>query len=214
MSQDARVLSVQALRDFKGSMIKFVEEARNALSGVDMELRRMRDWLERDQLGYWQMQVKKRQEAVMNARSELAKRQISAKGNSSISDTEQKEALRLAQRKLHVAEEKVQVVKRLIPILHHEIAEYKSCASPMNDHLSGGMEKSMGTLEKMVRSLEDYLALQAPTTQRLDPLGGSARSAAGTSASVGSAAPASGGGGESPAAPADAAPPAEAAADR
>ncbi len=211
MSQDARVLSVQALRDFKVSMIKFVEEARGALSGVDMELRRMRDWLERDQLGYWTTQVKKRQEALMNARSELAKRHIAAQGNSSISDTDQKEAVRLAQKRLHIAEEKVQVVKRLIPILHHAIADYKSCASPMTDHLSGGMEKSMGTLEKMVRSLEDYLALQAPTTGRLDPVGGAARSAEGTTASAGSAAPAA-----SADAPAPAAEPAEApaAADR
>ncbi|WP_337176643.1 hypothetical protein [Paludisphaera sp.] len=180
MSQDARVLSVQALRDFKGSMIKFVEEARGALSGVDMELRRMRDWLERDQLGYWQMQVKRRQEAVMNARSELAKRQIAAKGNNSISDTEQKENLRIAMQKLRVAEEKVALVKKLIPVMHHEIAEYKSCASPLGDHLSGGFEKSMGVLEKMVRSLEDYLALQAPSTPRDAP--------AGTSASAGGAA--------------------------
>jgi len=216
MSQDARVLSIQALRDFKGSMIKFVEEARSALSGVDMELRRMRDWLERDQLGYWQMQVKKRSEAVMNARSELAKRQIAAKGNSSISDTEQKEALRLAQRRLHVAEEKVQVVKRLIPILHHEIAEYKSCASPMNDHLSGGMERSLGTLEKMVRSLEDYLALQAPTTQRDAPAAGASRSAEGTSA-AGPAAPSAPAGeapAEAPTAETPAGSAAEAAADR
>ncbi|OJW27038.1 MAG: hypothetical protein BGO49_23940 [Planctomycetales bacterium 71-10] len=176
MSQDARVLSVQALRDFKGSMIKFVEEARGALSGVDMELRRMRDWLERDQLGYWQMQVKKRQEAVMNARSELSKRQIAAKGNSSISDTEQKENLRIAMQKLRVAEEKVALVKKLIPVLHHEIAEYKSCAAPLGDHMSGGFEKSLGVLEKMVRSLEDYLALQAPTTPRDAPAGTSARS--------------------------------------
>ena len=49
MSRAANVLSVQTLRDFKVSMINFAEEARNSLSGVDMELRRMRDWLERVQ---------------------------------------------------------------------------------------------------------------------------------------------------------------------
>lgn len=190
MSQDARVLSVQALRDFKGSMIKFVEEARGALSGVDMELRRMRDWLERDQLGYWQMQVKKRQEALMNARSELSKRQIAAQGNNSISDTEQKENVRIAMQKLRVAEEKVALVKRLIPVLHHEIAEYKSCSAPLGDHLSGGFEKSLGVLEKMVRSLEDYLALQAPSTPRDAPGGSSARSGEPTSSAPAAAAPA------------------------
>ncbi len=184
MSQDARVLSVQALRDFKGSMIKFVEEARGALSGVEMELRRMRDWLERDQLGYWQMQVKRRQEALMNARAELAKRQIAAKGNTSISDTEQKENVRIAQQKLRVAEEKVALVKKLIPVLHHEIAEYKSCSAPLGDHLSGGFEKSLGTLEKMVRSLEDYLRLQAPSGAGAETAGTSAASGAATTSAA------------------------------
>ena len=64
MSKSANVLSVQTLKDFKLAMINFAEEARNSLSGVDMELRRMRDWLERDQLGYWQSQIKKRQEEL------------------------------------------------------------------------------------------------------------------------------------------------------
>lgn len=197
MSQAARVLSVQALKDFRLSLYKFIEEARNALSGVDMELRRTRDWLERDQLGYWQMQVKRRQEAVMNARSELHKRQIAAKGSDSISDTQQKEALREAQRRLRVAEEKVATVKRLVPVFHHALAEYKSCASPLNDHLSGGIENSLARLENMVRSLEEYLALQAPSTPRLDPAGSAATSSGGSTAasapaSSGSAAPAQG----------------------
>jgi hypothetical protein len=59
MSRSANVHSVQTLKDFKVAMVEFAEDARNALSGVDMDLRRMRDFLERDQLGYWQMQVKR-----------------------------------------------------------------------------------------------------------------------------------------------------------
>ena len=75
MAQSAKVLSIQALKDFRVALINFTEEARNALSGVDMELKRMRDWLERDQLSYWQMQVKRRHEAMMMARTELYRRE-------------------------------------------------------------------------------------------------------------------------------------------
>ena len=60
-----------------------------------MELRRMRDWLERDQLGYWQSQVKRRQEDLMQARADLHKRKISQQGSEAVSDADQKEALRL-----------------------------------------------------------------------------------------------------------------------
>ena len=128
-----------------------------------MELKRMRDWLERDQLGYWQMQVKRRHEAMMMARTDLHRRRISQQGSDAVSDTEQKEALREAQRKLHSAEEKVEIVKKLIPIFHHAMAEYVSHSTPLADHLSGGIDKSLGSLEKMVQALEAYLATAPPS---------------------------------------------------
>ena len=157
MSRSANVQSIQTLRDFKVAMIKFGEDARNALSGVEMDLRKMRDWLERDQLGYWQMQIKRRNEELMQARADLHRRKISQQGSDAVSDTEQKEALREATRRLRVAEEKVALIKRLIPQLHHAIAEYHSHSQPLGDHLSGGFEKSLSVLERMILSLEAYV---------------------------------------------------------
>lgn len=163
MSKSANVLSIQTLKDFKVAMINFAEDARNSLSGCDMELRRMRDWLERDQLGYWQAQIKKREEQLMQARADLHKRKISQQGSDAVSDAEQKENLREAQKRLRVAEEKYALIKKLIPFLHHAIDEYHSHSQPLGDHLAGGFEKSLFTLVKMIQSLEAYLALQAPT---------------------------------------------------
>jgi hypothetical protein len=210
MSKSANVLSVQTLKDFKIAMCNFAEEARNSLSGVDMELRRMRDWLERDQLGYWQSQIKKRQEDLMQARADLHKRKISQQGSDAVSDAEQKEALRDATRRLRVAEEQLAKVKRLVPVLHHAIDEYHSHSQPLGDHLSGGFEKSLFTLEKMIGSLEAYLALSAPTAPSLGSLqetgpsaASSGSSSAGESASVTSSAdtpPAANGGGDNVAA--------------
>jgi hypothetical protein len=171
MAQSANVLSTQALKDFKVTMANFAEEARNSLGGVDMELRRMRDWLERDQLGYWQSQIKKRQEQVMQARADLHRRQLSQQGSEAVSDADQKEALREAQKRLRVAEEKVALVKRLIPFLQHAIDEYHSHSQPLGDHLAGGFEKSMATVEKMIQALESYLALKAPTAPVFGPAG-------------------------------------------
>src|SRR5262249_28049487 len=143
-----------------------------------------RNWLERDQLSYWQMQEKKRHEAMMTARTELARRRISQQGSDAISDTEQKEALREAQRRLRVAEEKVAIVKKLIPVFHQTLSEYASHATPLADHLSGGIEKSIASLEKMVQSLEAYLATAPPTLPRAN-VSGQGAAAEMTSARVG-----------------------------
>jgi hypothetical protein len=121
---------------------------------------------------------------MMMARTELFRRKISQQGSDAVSDTEQKEALKEAQRRLHSAEEKVAVVKKLIPIFHHAMAEYISHATPLADHLTGGMERSIATLERMVVSLEQYLALQVPTAPRVN-VAGEAAGAEMTSARVG-----------------------------
>lgn len=168
MSRSANVHSIQTLKDFKVAMITFGEDARNALSGVEMDLRKMRDWLERDQLGYWQMQIKRRDQEVMQARADLHRRKISQQGSDAVSDSEQKEALREAMRRLRIAEEKVALIKKLIPQLTHAIAEYHSHSQPLGDHLTGGFEKSLNVLERMVLSLESYVATKAPTAPRLD----------------------------------------------
>lgn len=168
MSRTANVHSIQTLKDFKVAMIAFGEDARNALSGVEMDLRKMRDFLERDQLGYWQMQVKRRNEEVMQARADLHRRKISQQGSDAVSDSEQKEALREAMRRLRVAEDKVALIKRLIPQFAHAIAEYHSHSQPLGDHLSGGFERSLNVLERMVLSLESYVAMKAPTAPRID----------------------------------------------
>jgi hypothetical protein len=187
MSKSANVLSVDTLKDFKVQMCNFAEDARNALSGVDMELRRMRDWLERDQLGYWVAQIKKRQEDLMQARSDLHRRKLSQSGSDAVSDADQKEALREATRRLHKAEEKVAVIKKLIPFLHHEIDEYHSHSQPLGDHLAGGFEKSLAGLEKMTTALDAYLALRAPTAPKFDSVeetGAASTTAAGSSSTT------------------------------
>jgi len=186
MSQ-ANVRSVDALKDFKNALIAYAEEARNALSGVDMDVRRTRDWLERDQLMYWQTQVKKRNEQVSQARADLFRRQISQSGDNSVSDSDQKEALRLAIMRLRQAEEKLEKVRRWGPVLQHAISEYNSAARPLGDRLAGDLVSSLALLDRMVASLDAYMALKAPTLrEEKTSTTGQAESA---TASVGNAAP-------------------------
>ena len=159
----ANVRSVEALKDFKLAMVTFAEEARVGLDSVQMELRRYRDWLERDQLGYWKSQIKHWQEQVSMARTELHRRQLSAQNSDAISDTEQKEALQKAKRRLDEAEEKVAVIKKLIPVFEQAAAQYNAASQPLGDRLSGAFVNSLASLEKMITAIEAYAAVAPPT---------------------------------------------------
>lgn len=185
MSQSANVRSVQSIHDFKLALATFAEDARNALSGVESDLRRTRNWLQRDQLSHWQAQVKRRNEEVSMARTELHRRRLSQQGSDAISDTEQKENLRIAQRRLEEAEHKLALVKKWGPVLEHAIAEYHSASQPLGDRLTGALVASMALLDRTVASIEAYLATAPPITPlAFDPTAGPAGPvAAGSSAS-------------------------------
>jgi hypothetical protein len=163
MSQGANVRSVDAIRDFKLALINFAEEAQNALGSVEMEIRQIRNWLLRDQLTFWQSQIKRSQERVSMARADLFRRKISQSNSDAISDTEQKEAVREAERRLREAEEKVITIKKWIPILEHALSEYRSQSQPLGDRLSGRFAATLNLLERMLDTLDAYLAMAPPT---------------------------------------------------
>ena len=169
MSQSANVRSTETIREFRIALTTFAEEGRNALGSVEMELRRMRDWLQRDQLGYWQMQVKRSHEQLSTARTELHRRRLSQSNSDAISDSEQKEAVRAAQRRLEAAEDKVKRVKGWIPVLEHAVAEYHSSSMPLGDRLTGSLVNSLALLDRLLASLDAYLTLAPPSTPTIAP---------------------------------------------
>lgn len=190
MSQGANVRSVDAIKNFKVALINYAEEAKNALSSSDMEIRQVRNWLERDQLSYWQAQVKRCNERLAMARTELNRRRLSQANSESISDTEQKEAVRDGQRRLREAEEKVEKIKRWIPVLDLAIAEYHSQSQPLGDRLSGSFVASLNVLDRMIVAIDSYLAMAPPIAPAVaaprasnPDSPGEARSTAGSTAS-------------------------------
>ena len=113
--------------------------------------------------------MKRCQEQVAQAKADLFRRQLSQSNSDAVSDSDQKEALREAQKRLRHAEEKVERVKRWVPILEHATMEYHSQSQPLGDHLTGGLSHSIAVLERMTKALEGYLAVAAPEAPLLPP---------------------------------------------
>ncbi len=192
MSQSANVKSIGAIHDFKVALANFAEEARTALSSSEMEVRRIRNWLLRDQLTFWQAQVKRRQEEVSMARTELHRRRLSQQGSNAVSDSDQKDALRAAIKKLEEAERKVATCKKWAPVLEHAVSEYHAAVQPLGDRLAGQLVNSMMLLERMVTTLESYIAVAPPPapampnpgSNRTEAVGSAATSTASSAAST------------------------------
>ena len=167
MSDSANVRSVEAIQRFRVVLANFAEDARTALGSSEMEVRRTRDWLARDQYSYWQGQVKRRNEALAIARTELFRRRLSQSNSDAISDTEQKENLKHAQMRVREAEDMVERIKKWVPVLEHAIAEYHATSQPLGDRLTGSLVNSLSLLDRMVATLDSYLTLAPPSTPTL-----------------------------------------------
>src|SRR5688572_2944734 len=126
MSGYARVESVDALRAFRQALIKFAETANVALADAEGEMTRVLVWLETEQDTYWQSQIRKRHEDLERAREALRQKKLykTPTGNTQ-SAVEEEKMLKIAQRRLEEAEQKLKNVRRYVPRLQKELQNYK-----------------------------------------------------------------------------------------
>lgn len=162
MSGGARVTSIAALREFRPALIKFVEEARAALIAAEADASRTIDWLRRDQAPFWKKEIRRRQDVIVRAKTNLFNKQRSASGDPR-SAVEERKALELAQQRLQDAEARAANTQHWIRQLEKEHMAYKGAAQMLSSQLVSLEDKALYDLDRMSAALEEYVALQAPT---------------------------------------------------
>ncbi|MCE9605298.1 MAG: hypothetical protein K8U03_10395 [Planctomycetia bacterium] len=162
MDSQARVGSVDAFRDFRAVYSKFGDAARNALLAAELEIRRMLDWLEKDQVGYWKNEIRRREEKVNEAHGALHRKRITATFGNVASDSEEILMLRRAQAKLAEAQEKLKLVKQWYITVEQEVQEYRGPVAQLNNLLDSSVPAALSSLDRMTDIIESYLAIATP----------------------------------------------------
>src|SRR2546423_1529856 len=106
MAQTANVQSIEAIKRFRLPLIRLIHEGPSALGALDVQINRSLDWLPPDRPMYWRMEIKRRQQDLSDARAALHRKRLQATSHSTPHDSQEKENLRLAQRRLEEAEQK------------------------------------------------------------------------------------------------------------
>jgi chromosome segregation ATPase len=161
----AQVHAVQRLADFKAALQTFTDKAKDAMSGNQMELRRSQDWLEA-QLAAWKVEIRHAEDAVFQAKAELARRKMMKVGDRPPDTTFQEKELRKAQARLAYAEDKRDKTKHWLRRFPDDIEEYDGQARPFQDVLEHDLAKMIAFIEQKIAALEAY--------QRINPSGGGA----------------------------------------
>lgn len=163
MSRFAKVTSTDAVQRMSAALDCYKEETTNALENLQMEVRRAVDWLRHDRKKFWDYEVRRGFERVAEARGELERRlTFHSIGDYQPACRDEKIALEQAKRKLRVAEEKVEVVRRWSRAVEHELTEYTGAVNQLTSWLQADQPRAMAELKRMLAALESYLAIGVP----------------------------------------------------
>jgi hypothetical protein len=186
----ARVTSISALREFRLALSKYRSEAAAALIEAESEIQRTLVWLRHDRLSYWQKELRKRQELLTRAKSDMYRHIVAS--DSPRASVDQKKGLEKAKRQLDEAEAKLLAIKRHIRILDHELVLYRGEVQGLNGMIESDLVMAESRLERMAADLEAYAQLVGPepdsheTTQDLEQPSGGGPANPGSDASAGS----------------------------
>jgi hypothetical protein len=172
MAPSADVRAVDALREWIAALATYRNDVGEALSGIRIEISRGTQWVN-EQLSYWQRSIRHFEDAVVQAKAELAARRFPDFDGKMPDTTLQERNLRKAIAQLEMAEAKVVICRRWLVQLPKQIDEvFTGAASRLANCLEQDLPRGIAVLTRQVESLEQYteqridLSSSAPVIQR------------------------------------------------
>ena len=163
----AKVEDLDAIKSLKRAIWKFAEAANVALGDAEGEMNRAVMWLEGEQRAYWEGQVRKRHDLVERAREAVRMKKIfkDSTGRQQSAIDEEK-ALKVAQKRLEEAEQKVVAVKKHTAKLRKEILLYKGHVQRFATAVQNDLPMASAQLDGLLDRLQKYVAFDVPEAVR------------------------------------------------
>ena len=157
----ANVQSLEAIEAVRGALTLFIDQVADALTELDIEMRRVLQWLEHDRPRYWKTQTRIAGDQVHEAQQALHRCLMFPIANERPSCYEEKAELKKARARLAYCEEKAERVRHWQRTLEHELFEYHGRISQLVHVIEADVPQAIGVLHKILRRLEEYQAIQA-----------------------------------------------------
>lgn len=159
----ANVQSIEALKEFRIALCKFAEAARGSLGEAEADLQRHAFWVNDDRKPYWKAEIRKREENLRKAKLVLLEKKLqktATGGRPSCVDEEK--AVALAERRFQEAQIKSANTQRWSRKLDEQIFQYKGMIQSFNHALDVDVVNGLAWLDRMIESLQAYVALAPP----------------------------------------------------
>jgi hypothetical protein len=164
MSGSAQIQSIEAVGLLSGALRRFAEESSVALIDLDLELNRALQWIHEDRRDYWADQIRRAWEQINEARQELDRSMANAIGGQRPTCHEERKALERAKRRLRLAEEKAEAVRRWTHAADRESLQFRVAAGQLTGWLQAEFPQAIAALGRMRTALEFYVAGAGPAS--------------------------------------------------
>jgi len=162
MSESANVKSLDSVRFFASAVLQFQEEARLCVTQLEMELRRILGWLERERPRFWKQEIEICRRRQSEARVTLHKCRMRHVGDFRPSCFEEKKHLQQCKDELDFAQKQVAVIRRWTTVAHQEADEYRGRAVQLVQAIERDIPRLLALLRHSIERLEGYRDVQLP----------------------------------------------------
>lgn len=162
MTNSANVKSIDAIRRFAAAVIQFREEAKLCVTRLEMEMRQIIGWLERDRPGFWKREAESCDRRQAEARVMLHKCRMRRVGDFRPTCFEEQKAVEQCKRQLEFARQQIHVVKHWTITAHQEADEYYSRAVQLIQTLERDIPRLIALLNRALENLDSYNKVQLP----------------------------------------------------
>ncbi len=162
-TQSANVTSIDAPRQFRAALVRFIAEVEAALVTIELEASRPLEWIEADRPRYWRQEARKASEAVAEARVALERCQVRIGGEDARYCYDERKALEKAKRRLLLSEEKVQSLRRWRNELQKAVEELQVQLARAKQYLETDLAKALAALDRITAALARYTEQSAPS---------------------------------------------------
>jgi hypothetical protein len=160
MNGSANVQSLAAITATKAALVTFAEQVQQALAMIDVESRRMLEWLEHDRPRFWRMQVREATDEVTQAKAALHRCLMYPVTDERPSCREERAALKKAEAKLAYCQEKAERLQHWKRELQHELFQYQGRIGQLVRLVESDVPEAIHVINKLLARLEEYKAVR------------------------------------------------------
>jgi hypothetical protein len=158
----ANVQSLEAITAVRSAMVAFRDDLEQAIAAIDLEMRKILDWLEHDRPRYWRNQLRLAHDDVTQARQALHRCLMYPINDERPSCYEERAELKKAEARLAYCDEKSERLRHWIREVRHEMSEYQGRISQLKDLVEIDAPQAMLILDRLLKRLHEYQSVRQP----------------------------------------------------